>query len=274
MNNISRLNRNVNNAYDPGRYRPTRVQRVCSWEEKTDPTTSVNFTHFKRHCGICHLVIEHIIIEEGSGDHTVVKSNRPAHKAALDNNSFRNDVTDRKSSALTNRQPIIIHPQWRVKWHKLFPRWRRCSKCFCDDVRDNTPFRDNIADNASFYDDMTDGTSFYDDITDGTSFCDDMSDGTSFCDDMTDGTSFCADITNSTSVTSRGKRLSLLFDVVVLLLITTGTPHSHIRACSPSAITHGMPSHMRSGWSTHGLALSHATSYACHNHDISFSSLL
>ena len=94
---------------------------------------------------------------------------------------------------------------------------------------------------------MTDGTSFYDDITDGTSFCDDMSDGTSFCDDMTDGTSFYADITNSTSVTSRGKRLSLLFDVVVLLLITTGTPHSHIRACSPSAITHGMPSHMRSG---------------------------
>ena len=48
-------------------------------------------------------------------------------------------------------------------------------------------------------------------------------------------------------VTCRGKLLSLLFDVVVLLLITTGTPHSHIRACSPSAITHGMLSHMRSG---------------------------
>ena len=47
-----------------------------------------------------------------------------------------------------------------------------------------------------------------------------------------------------------------------------GTPHSHMRACGPSAITHGMLSHMRSGWSTHGLALSHATSYACHNHDI------
>ena len=48
-------------------------------------------------------------------------------------------------------------------------------------------------------------------------------------------------------VTSRGKLLSLLFDVVVLLLITTGTPHSHIRACSPAAITHGMLSHMHSG---------------------------
>ena len=43
------------------------------------------------------------------------------------------------------------------------------------------------------------------------------------------------------------KLLSLLFDVIVLLLIITGTPHSHIRACGPSAITHGMPSHMRSG---------------------------
>ena len=48
-------------------------------------------------------------------------------------------------------------------------------------------------------------------------------------------------------VTSRGKLLSLLFDVVVLLLITTGTLHSHIRACGLSAITHGMLSHMRSG---------------------------
>ena len=48
-------------------------------------------------------------------------------------------------------------------------------------------------------------------------------------------------------VTSRGKLLSLLFDVVVLLLITTGTPHSHIRACSPSAITHGMLALMHSG---------------------------
>ena len=63
-----------------------------------------------------------------------------------------------------------------------------------------------------------------------------------------------------------GKLLSLLFDVVVLLLITTGTPHSHICACSPNAITHGMLSQTRS--------LSHATSYAHHNHDILFSSLL
>ena len=47
-------------------------------------------------------------------------------------------------------------------------------------------------------------------------------------------------------VTCRGKRLSLLFDVV-LLLITTGTPHSHIRACGPSAITHGMLALMHSG---------------------------
>ena len=48
-------------------------------------------------------------------------------------------------------------------------------------------------------------------------------------------------------VTSRGKLLSLLFDVVVLLLITTGTPPSHIRACGSTAITHGMLSHMHSG---------------------------
>ena len=48
-------------------------------------------------------------------------------------------------------------------------------------------------------------------------------------------------------VTCRGKRLSLLFDVVVLLLITTGTPHSHIRACGPSAITLGMLALMHSG---------------------------
>ena len=54
-------------------------------------------------------------------------------------------------------------------------------------------------------------------------------------------------VDNNHIVTCRGKRLSLLFDVVVLLLITTGTPHSHIRACGPSAITHGMLSHMRSG---------------------------
>ena len=49
------------------------------------------------------------------------------------------------------------------------------------------------------------------------------------------------------SVTCRGKLLSLLFDVGVLLLITTGTPHSHIRAYGPSAITHGILSLMHSG---------------------------
>ena len=48
-------------------------------------------------------------------------------------------------------------------------------------------------------------------------------------------------------ITCRGKLLSLLFDVGVLLLITTGTPHSHIRAYGPSAITHGMLSLMHSG---------------------------
>ena len=47
-------------------------------------------------------------------------------------------------------------------------------------------------------------------------------------------------------VTGRGKLLPLLFDIV-LLLITTGTPHSHIRACGPSAITHGMLALMHSG---------------------------